>query len=45
MAKDGVDPGLVAAKLVAGGFCLTRLEQDKVNLETAFMRLTEGLSQ
>jgi len=45
MAKDGVDPGLVAAKLVTGGFCLTCLEQDKVNLETAFMRLTEGLSQ
>lgn len=37
------DPAALAAALVAGGFRLTRLEQEKVTLETAFMRLTQGL--
>lgn len=39
------DPALLAQKLVAGGFGVYRLEEDRVNLETAFMRLTKGLVQ
>jgi len=39
------DPALVAQKLVSAGFALMRLEEEKVNLETAFMRLTKGLVQ
>jgi len=33
------------SRLVAEGFRITRFEEEKVNLETAFMRLTEGLVQ
>jgi ABC-2 type transport system ATP-binding protein len=40
-----IDPSLIAQKLVTDGFGLTRLEEEKVNLETAFMRLTKGLVQ
>ncbi len=39
------DPALIAHHLVTNGFRLTRLEEEKVNLETAFMRLTKGLVQ
>ncbi|MEM9415680.1 MAG: ABC transporter ATP-binding protein [Planctomycetota bacterium] len=35
----------VAGKLVHDGFRLMGLEEEKVNLETAFMRLTKGLVQ
>lgn len=35
----------IAAKLVGGGFALRRLDEERVNLETAFMRLTKGLVQ
>jgi len=35
----------IAARLVHDGFRLMRLEQEQVNLETAFMRLTKGLVQ
>ncbi len=35
----------IAHQLVTNGFSLTRLEEEKVNLETAFMRLTKGLVQ
>jgi len=35
----------VASKLVHDGFRLMELEEEKVNLETAFMRLTKGLVQ
>ncbi|MEO0514165.1 MAG: ABC transporter ATP-binding protein [Planctomycetota bacterium] len=35
----------IAAALVQKGFSLTRLEEEQVNLETAFMRLTKGLVQ
>ncbi len=38
-------PGAIAHALVTGGYSLTRLEEEKVNLETAFMRLTKGLVQ
>ena len=43
LEKGRTDPSDIAAKLVNAGFRLTRLEEEKVNLETAFMRLTEGL--
>lgn len=39
------DPSRIAHQLVTQGFSLTRLEEEKVNLETAFMRLTKGLVQ
>ncbi|MEM7682734.1 MAG: ABC transporter ATP-binding protein [Planctomycetota bacterium] len=39
------DPARVAAALVKQGYDLTRLEEEQVNLETAFMRLTQGLVQ
>ena len=42
--KEG-DPSVLAARLVEAGFGLTQLEEEKVNLETAFMRLTKGLVQ
>ena len=35
----------IASALVQKGFALTRLEEEQVNLETAFMRLTKGLVQ
>jgi len=35
----------IAERLVTAGYRLNRLEQDKANLETAFMRLTRGLVQ
>ena len=40
-----LDASQVAQKLVAAGLSLTRLEEEKVNLEVAFMRLTKGLVQ
>jgi ABC-2 type transport system ATP-binding protein len=43
------DPGTaapqLASELVSAGFSLCRLEEERVNLETAFMRLTQGLVQ
>ncbi len=43
-AQEGA-PSKVASRLVAGGFGLTKLEEEKVDLETAFMHLTKGLVQ
>ena len=43
-APDGQVPE-IARRLVAAGLELTRLEEEKVNLETAFMRLTKGMVQ
>jgi ABC-2 type transport system ATP-binding protein len=41
------DSGLVVSelpnRLIAQGFRLTSMQQEQVNLETAFMRLTKGL--
>ena len=37
--------GRIAAALIQQGFVLQRLEEETVNLETAFMRLTKGLVQ
>ena len=39
------DPAPIAQRLIREGYSLTRLEEEKVNLETAFMRLTKGLVQ
>jgi len=35
----------VPQRLVQGGFRLTLLKEEEVNLETAFMRLTKGMVQ
>lgn len=39
------DPSDIARQLVTQGFALNRLEEERVNLEVAFMRLTKGLVQ
>ena len=39
------DPAQIAERLINEGYGLTRLEEEKINLETAFMRLTKGLVQ
>ena len=38
-------PPELAEHLFKAGFRLTRMEEEQVNLETAFMRLTKGLVQ
>lgn len=38
------DPGDLAAALVNAGHRLTLLKEDEINLETAFMTLTEGIT-
>jgi ABC-2 type transport system ATP-binding protein len=44
--KGGVeDYSFVAARLIQGGYRLTLLKEEEVNLETAFMRLTKGAVQ
>ena len=44
--KDGVsDYSFIPARLIQGGFKLTLLKEEEVNLETAFMRLTKGMVQ
>ena len=45
--EEAVAPpaALVAKALIEGGFALTRLDEEQMNLETAFMRLTQGLVQ
>ncbi|MEM6459443.1 MAG: hypothetical protein AAF710_08650 [Planctomycetota bacterium] len=35
----------IAAALIKQGYALTKLDEEQVNLETAFMRLTKGLVQ
>jgi ABC-2 type transport system ATP-binding protein len=43
---DGVtDYSFVAALLIHEGFKLTMFKEEEVNLETAFMRLTKGITQ
>ncbi len=44
--RDGLkDYSFVPARLVQGGYKLTLLREEEVNLETAFMRLTKGMVQ
>lgn len=45
LEPGGADPAEIARRLIGNGFALNRLEEEKVNLETAFMRLTQGLVQ
>jgi len=45
MDTENGDPSQVAEQLFKSGFKLTRMEEEQVNLETAFMRLTKGLVQ
>jgi ABC-2 type transport system ATP-binding protein len=35
----------IPSRLITNGFRLTSMEEEKINLETAFMRLTRGLVQ
>ena len=42
---DAPPAAIVAKALIEGGFALTRLDEEQMNLETAFMRLTQGLVQ
>ncbi len=44
-ADQGTLIPAAASKLVSSGFALQRLDEERVNLETAFMRLTKGLVQ
>ncbi len=44
--RSGVtDYSSIPQRLVAGGYQLTLLKEEEVNLETAFMRLTKGMVQ
>jgi len=43
--SDHADPSVIAQRLIGEGFALRGLEEEKINLETAFMRLTKGLVQ
>src|SRR5689334_24742745 len=44
--KQGVDDySFVPQRLIQGGYKLTLLKEEEVNLETAFMRLTKGMVQ
>lgn len=45
LESGAVEPADLAQRLVQAGFRLNRLEEEQVNLETAFMRLTKGLVQ
>jgi ABC-2 type transport system ATP-binding protein len=45
LEPTGVDVSEIAQRLIIAGHRLTRLEEERVNLETAFMRLTKGLVQ
>ena len=47
VALDTTETGApeIASRLVSEGYRLTELEEERVNLETAFMRLTKGLVQ
>lgn len=45
LEADQTGPAAIAQRLVEQGYALTRLEEERANLETAFMRLTKGLVQ
>lgn len=44
LVPDANDPSELAAALIAGGHQLTMLKEDEINLETAFMTLTKGIT-
>src|SRR5256714_9835502 len=45
LKPGGQDYTFIPQRLVQGGFKLTLLKEEEVNLETAFMRLTKGMVQ
>ncbi|MEX2387107.1 MAG: ABC transporter ATP-binding protein, partial [Phycisphaeraceae bacterium] len=45
LEADQAGPAAIAQHLIKEGYALTRLEEERANLETAFMRLTKGLVQ
>ncbi len=44
LVPNADDPSDLAAALIAGGHRLTMLKEDEINLETAFMTLTKGIT-
>ncbi|QDU56179.1 ABC transporter ATP-binding protein [Aeoliella mucimassa] len=44
LVPEAEDPSDLAATLIAGGYRLTLLKEDEINLETAFMALTKGIT-
>ena len=42
-AESGLRISELPSRLIAQGFRLKAMQQEQVNLETAFMRLTKGL--
>ncbi len=45
LGSEDASAASIASALVNAGYGLTRLEEERVNLETAFMKLTRGLVQ
>ena len=44
LTRDTSDPSIVSRALAESGFLLTLLKEDEINLETAFMTLTQGIT-
>ena len=44
LAPEAGDPSVVSKALAESGFLLTLLKEDEINLETAFMTLTQGIT-
>ena len=44
LTTEATDPSELASALVAAGHRLTMLKEEEINLETAFMTLTEGIT-
>jgi ABC-2 type transport system ATP-binding protein len=44
LATGEHDPSDLARLLVTSGHALTRLTEEEINLETAFMKLTQGIT-
>ncbi len=44
LTPDTSDPSIVSRALAESGFLLTLLKEDEINLETAFMTLTQGIT-
>ncbi|MGL4513500.1 MAG: ABC transporter ATP-binding protein [Lacipirellulaceae bacterium] len=44
LRAEANDPSLLAHALFEAGYALTLLKEDEINLETAFMKLTQGIT-
>lgn len=44
LTPDVADPSIISKALAESGFLLTLLKEDEINLETAFMTLTQGIT-